>query len=164
MSKPQLQICNKLLPTRSSSATVTTSTSFELASSHARVTSIKFTKHYGVSEWVREGVSDKHSQWSDSGPIKIQVRSISMRGRMQFISVVLFMTWRQQSWKHLLALSNKLTWPQWQYVIRMIILIPTLDWCLTWLIANRCLQKYAQPLTDSIEVHLHLHLTQSQML
>jgi hypothetical protein len=37
-----------LLPTRSSSATVTTSTSFELASSHARVTSIKFTKQ----EWV----------------------------------------------------------------------------------------------------------------
>ena len=42
------QICNKLLPTQSSSATVTTSTSFELASSHARVTSIKFTKQ----EWV----------------------------------------------------------------------------------------------------------------
>ena len=41
------QICNKLLPTRSSSstsATVTTSTSLELASSHLRVTSIKFTK------------------------------------------------------------------------------------------------------------------------
>ena len=37
------QIRNKLLPTRSSSATVTTSTSFELASSHARVTSKKFT-------------------------------------------------------------------------------------------------------------------------
>ena len=46
------QICNKLLPTRSSSATVSTSTSFELASSHARVTSIKFTKRYGVSQWV----------------------------------------------------------------------------------------------------------------
>ena len=46
------QICNKLLPTRSSSATVTTSTSFELASSHARVTSIKFTKQESVSEWV----------------------------------------------------------------------------------------------------------------
>ena len=46
------QICNKLLPTRSSSATVTTSTSFELASSHARVTSIKFTKQELVSEWV----------------------------------------------------------------------------------------------------------------
>ena len=46
------QICNKLLPTRSSSltsATVTTSTSFELASSHARVTSIKFTKQQLVS-------------------------------------------------------------------------------------------------------------------
>ena len=47
------QICNKLLPTRSSSATVTTSTSFELASSHARVTSIKFTKQ----EWVSQSVS-----------------------------------------------------------------------------------------------------------
>ena len=45
------QICNKLLPTRSTSstsATVTTSRSFELASSHPRVTSIKFTKQ----EWV----------------------------------------------------------------------------------------------------------------
>ena len=52
------QICNKLLPTRSSSsilATVTSSTSFELPSSHARVTSIKFTKQQlgseSVSEW-----------------------------------------------------------------------------------------------------------------
>ena len=49
------EIYNKLLPTRSSSATVTvtvtvtTSTSFELASSHARVTSIKFTKQESVS-------------------------------------------------------------------------------------------------------------------
>ena len=46
------KICKKLLPTWSSSstlATVTTSTSFELPSSHARVTSIKFTKCYGVS-------------------------------------------------------------------------------------------------------------------
>ena len=63
------QICNKLLPTWSSlstSATVTTSTSFELASSHARVTSIKFTKQQLGSQ----SVSDKHSQWSDSGPIK----------------------------------------------------------------------------------------------
>ena len=49
------QICNKLLPTWSSAstwATVTISASFELASSHARVTSIKFTKRYGVSESV----------------------------------------------------------------------------------------------------------------
>ena len=73
------QICNKLLPTWSSAstwATVTTSTSFELASSHARATSIKFTKQQLVSRWVsesvRESVSDKHSQWSDSGPIKIK--------------------------------------------------------------------------------------------
>ena len=46
------QICNKLLPTRSSSSTsttVTTSTSFELPSSHATVTSIKFTKQQLVS-------------------------------------------------------------------------------------------------------------------
>ena len=39
---------------------------FELSSSQARVTSIKFTKQ----EWVSELVSDKYSQWSDSGPIK----------------------------------------------------------------------------------------------
>ena len=57
------QICNKLLSTHFSSstwATVTTSTSFELVSSHARATSIKFTKQQLVSQWV----SDKHSQWS----------------------------------------------------------------------------------------------------
>ena len=68
------QICNKLLPTWSSlstSAKVTTSTSFELASSHARVTSIRFAKRYGVSQWASQWVSDKHSQWSDSVPIKI---------------------------------------------------------------------------------------------
>jgi len=52
------QICNKLLPTRSSSATVTTSTSFELASSHARVTSIKSTKQEWVSQSVSEWVSE----------------------------------------------------------------------------------------------------------
>ena len=54
------QICNKLLPTWSSlstSATVTTSTSFELASSHARATSIKFTKQQSVSQWVSQWVS-----------------------------------------------------------------------------------------------------------
>ena len=69
------QICNKLLPTwslASTSATVTTSTSLELASSQARVTSIKSTKRYGVSELVSESVTDKHCQWSDSGPIKRQ--------------------------------------------------------------------------------------------
>ena len=67
------QICNKLLPTWSSlstSATVTISTSFELASSQARVTSIKFTKQEWVSQSVRESVTDKHCQWSDSGPTK----------------------------------------------------------------------------------------------
>ena len=67
------QICNKLLPTWSSlstSAKVTTSTSFELAPSHARATSIKFTKQQLVSESVSQLFSDEHSQWSDSGPIK----------------------------------------------------------------------------------------------
>ena len=61
MTKRQLQICNKLLPTRcssSTSATVTTSTSIELVSLHTRVASIKFTKHYGVSQWVSESVSE----------------------------------------------------------------------------------------------------------
>ena len=38
--------------------------------SHTRP--IKFTKQEWVSEWVREVVTDKHNQWSDSGPIKIQ--------------------------------------------------------------------------------------------
>ena len=37
--------------TSSTSTTVTTSASFELPSSHARVTSIKFTKRQLVSEW-----------------------------------------------------------------------------------------------------------------
>ena len=46
------QICSTLLPIRSSSSTLTTSTSFELASSHARVTSIKFSKQDGVRELV----------------------------------------------------------------------------------------------------------------
>ena len=51
-TKIQLHNLYKLLPTRSSastSATVRTSTSFELASSHVRVTSIKFTKQEGRS-------------------------------------------------------------------------------------------------------------------
>ena len=45
----------KLLSTpfsESASATVTTLTSFELTSLHARVTSNKFTKQHGVMEWV----------------------------------------------------------------------------------------------------------------
>ena len=46
------EICNKLLPTQSSSATVTTSTSFELASLHTWVASIKFTKQQSVSQLV----------------------------------------------------------------------------------------------------------------
>ena len=55
-SKLIFQICTKLLSTCLSSptsTTVTTSTSFELPSSHARVTLIKFTKQ----EWVSESVS-----------------------------------------------------------------------------------------------------------
>ena len=31
----------------------------------ASFTAIKFTKRYGVSEWVSELVSDKQNQWSD---------------------------------------------------------------------------------------------------
>ena len=46
------EICSKLLPTWSSSATVTTSTSFELASLNTRVISTKFTKQELVSELV----------------------------------------------------------------------------------------------------------------
>ena len=49
------QICNKLLPTRSSSSTsasVIISTKFELASLHARVTSIRSTKRHRVSYLV----------------------------------------------------------------------------------------------------------------
>ena len=49
------QICTKLLSTcfsSSTSTTVTTLTSFELPSSHARVTSIKCTKRQLVSELV----------------------------------------------------------------------------------------------------------------
>ena len=69
------QICNKLLAIQSSSstlATVTTSTSFELPSSNARVTSIKFTQRQLVSQSVSESVSQLVTrvanalQWSDS--------------------------------------------------------------------------------------------------
>ena len=61
------QICNKLLPIQSSSstlATVTISTSFELVSSHARVTSIKFTKQEWVSEWVSESLTSIANDWT----------------------------------------------------------------------------------------------------
>ena len=77
MTKLHLPNCTKLLSTRFSSSTstkVTTSTSFKLPSAHARVTSIKFTKRQLVSESVSQWVSDKHSQWSDSGPTKIQMQ------------------------------------------------------------------------------------------
>ena len=48
-----------------------TSISLKLPSSHTRVTSIKFTKQEWVSQSVSQLVSDKQSQWSDSGPIKM---------------------------------------------------------------------------------------------
>ena len=35
----------------------------------------KFTKQEWVSEWVSQLVTDKHNQWSDSGPIKKGVKS-----------------------------------------------------------------------------------------
>ena len=56
------QICTKLLSTRFLASTVT---SIELASSYARVTSIKFTKQEWVSWWV--------SQWQ--GKTKIGLGS-----------------------------------------------------------------------------------------
>ena len=55
------QICTKR--SSSTSATVTTSTGFESASSHDRVTSIKFTKQQWVSESVIEWVSLSVSHW-----------------------------------------------------------------------------------------------------
>ena len=58
----------------STSATVATSTSFELGASHNRVTSINqsslLNRSESVSQSVRELVSDKDKQGSDSGPIK----------------------------------------------------------------------------------------------
>ena len=71
MIQLQLHICTKLSSTRfsaSPSATVTTSTSFDLASSHARVTFVKSSKQHGVGLFV----SHKGSQWSDSVPLKIR--------------------------------------------------------------------------------------------
>ena len=78
-TKPQLLNLQQLLPTRflasTSSATVKTSTRFELASSKARVTSIKFITQDLVSEfkWVSKLVTGNGCQWSDSGPIKKQL-------------------------------------------------------------------------------------------
>ena len=60
------QICNTLLPPRSlssTSTTVTTSTSFELPSSHARVTSIKFTKRQLVSQLLTSIANDRTRVW-----------------------------------------------------------------------------------------------------
>ena len=50
----------------STSATVTTSKSFELASLQVRVTSIKSIKRHGVSEWQGSPI------WSDSGLTKMR--------------------------------------------------------------------------------------------
>ena len=70
------QNCIKLSSKRfssSTSATVTNSTSFELASSQA-TRHINQVYKTGVSEWVSELVSDKQSQWSDLGPINILIQ------------------------------------------------------------------------------------------
>ena len=66
----------------SDSGPITISTSFELASLHARVTSIKFT---AVSEWVSQWVSDKGKQWSDSGPI---IRIVQILGKLWHTNIM----------------------------------------------------------------------------
>ena len=67
------QICNKLLPTRSSSSTsaiIPVWRSFELPSSHARVTLIKFAKRQWVSEWVSELLTRvNNEQWTMNNKI-----------------------------------------------------------------------------------------------
>ena len=66
------QICNKLLSTHFSSstwATVTTSTNL---SCHLYMPGSHKSSLLNRSQWVSEWVSDKHSQWSDSGPIKMR--------------------------------------------------------------------------------------------
>ena len=80
------EICNKFLRTQSSSATVTTSTSFELASSHDRghISQVYYT---GVSQWV----SYKGKQWSDSGPIKrmiLRFKSLLLKNLSSMITTV----------------------------------------------------------------------------
>ena len=63
---------NKLLPTWSSastSATVSTSTSFGYL--HRSHQSSPLNRSESVSESVSQWVTDKHCQWSDSGPIKM---------------------------------------------------------------------------------------------
>ena len=67
-----IQTCTKLSSTHFSAST---STSFELAPSQARATSIKST----WQEWRSQSVSDKGSQWSDSGPIKTVNCTINSR-------------------------------------------------------------------------------------
>ena len=89
------QICNKLLPTWSSlstSATVTTSTSFELASSHARVTSIKFTKQ----EWVSQSVQT----WNLSKKLHRRIFRLKILHRQfHLISTVLVRKNTKNEWK-----------------------------------------------------------------
>ena len=78
------QICTKLSSTRfsaSTSATVTTSTSFELASSHARVTSFKSTKQ----QWMSGLVTRMANDWlgSDKKLHKIFPPVFDWRGRIR---------------------------------------------------------------------------------
>ena len=56
-------------------------------------TAIKSTKQESVSQSVREGVSDKHSQWSDSGPIKMVKGMYNYYSRMSCTSIVWNMCW-----------------------------------------------------------------------
>ena len=75
MTKPQVPNLRQAAAdtSASTSATVATSTSFELTYSQNRVTSIKSAKCYGVSQWV----TDKGCQWSVSGPIKTILDGVS---------------------------------------------------------------------------------------
>ena len=63
---------------------LTTSTSFEMASSYARVTSIKFIKQELVSQWV----SDKSNQWSDSGPIQMVELRLAVLGLRKHLCIL----------------------------------------------------------------------------
>ena len=56
LTKPQLPNLQQIVANTILISNSYTSTSFELASSHARVTSIKFTKQEWVSEWVSQSV------------------------------------------------------------------------------------------------------------
>ena len=68
-------LTSKYQPNIINISNINTSTNFALASLSPMVASIKFTKCYGVSE----SVSNKHSQWSDLGPIKKNFQNVSPR-------------------------------------------------------------------------------------